>query len=500
MIEQNTAVLVIRADASPSIGTGHVMRCMALAQAWVRTGGKVIFLQAESTPSLARRLAADCFESHALACSRGSVEDAAETIRCASAVRAGWVVADGYCFGPRWQRAIRAAGYRLLVVDDYGHHESYDADLILNQNVGALAAQYPRCAPDTRLLLGSRYAMLRREFLAHREKTDDGSPSGRRILVTLGGADPENVTMQVVRALAAVPDVEIVAVAGGSNPNRSMLEAVAETDPRVRLVVDAQNMPELMAGADLAVAAGGSTAWELAFIGVPAILLILADNQIPGAWEIDRQRAGVCLGKASGLEMHRVGKVAEELLADPMRRADMRRCARRLVDGFGVGRVMARLRAPMTEIRRATRADCERLWNWANDPSVRAAAFNSGSIDRHTHARWFERKMSNPNTSIYISVGAAGNVCGQVRFDCDDTGRAEIDVSVDDRFRGAGLGSALIRRATDEYLAARPGASVIACVKEGNTASVRAFLNADYESRGVDSHHGHEVVKLEARN
>src|SRR5437667_346563 len=113
--------VIFRVDASPVIGTGHVMRCLALAQACRRSGGSAIFGSAEITPALDTRLTGEGFQSVRLSTAPGSVEDATNTVAVALEHNASWVVADSYNFGTDYQHAIKAAGLRLLLLDDYGH-------------------------------------------------------------------------------------------------------------------------------------------------------------------------------------------------------------------------------------------------------------------------------------------------------------------------------------------------------------------------------------------
>ncbi len=160
--------LLIRADASPRRGTGHVMRGLALGQAWQKTG-LVLFAVSQCTPALEERLRGEGFEVRRSAVEPGSQADAQVTAALALQLGAAWVVVDGYQFGADYQRVIKSAGLRLLFLDDYGHADHYHANLVLNQNLGADAGLYARREPYTRLLLGVRYALLRREFLLYRD-------------------------------------------------------------------------------------------------------------------------------------------------------------------------------------------------------------------------------------------------------------------------------------------------------------------------------------------
>lgn len=339
------STLIIRADASVRIGIGHVMRCLALAQQWRHRGGRVIFAQAETVPALTARLQEEGIETSALAGSAGTADDAQETIALAQICGARCVVADGYAFGAAWQKQIKDAGLRLLVIDDYGHAEHYHADLVLNQNAGVDAALYARRDPKTRLLLGTRYALLRREFLASRPGAHVTPERAQKILVTLGGSDPDNVTARVVAALAPLADIEAVVVAGGGNPNLAAIRhAVEVAGPAIRLVVNATNMPELMAWADVAISAAGSTSWELAFMGLPSVLIVTAENQegIPAA--LANAGVSINLGNHAVTTSADIMAAVRRLLDDAAVCSDMSTRGRQLVDGHGASRVAAALR------------------------------------------------------------------------------------------------------------------------------------------------------------
>jgi len=338
--------LLIRADGGVRTGTGHVMRCLALAQGWQRTGGQAIFAQADSTPPLEERLNREGMDVVRLHVAPGTPEDAAQTAEQARSRAAAAIVADGYAFGAAWQKQIKAAGFRLLLLDDYAHAEHYCADWVLNQNLNADANLYARRGPHTQLLLGIRYAQIRQEFLAWAKWQRALPPVARRVLVTLGGSDPENVTSKVIAALARLRDAETVVVAGGSNPHLAALKAAGATAPSsMRFAVDALNMPELMAWADVAVAAAGTTAWELAFMGLPALTFVLADNQRSNGEQLQAAGLALNLGWHADVPSERILRALAALQTDVAARREMSRRGRAAVDGAGAERVAAILRA-----------------------------------------------------------------------------------------------------------------------------------------------------------
>src|SRR4029077_16311324 len=275
-------VLLIRADASLAIGTGHVMRCLALAQAWQDAGGTAAFAATEIPSGIETRLSAESFEVLRLPSRAGSREEASQTAALAHERRSGWIVGEGYQFGSDYQRAIKAAGFKVLFLDDYGHAPHYCADIVLNQNLCADERKYRDRESHTQLLLGARYCLLRREFSAWREWQREFPSIAGKILVTVGGSDPENMTLLIVRALrrAAGPDLEAVIVVGGGNPHLAAVQrGVCDSQLKLRVVTNVANMPELMAWADLAVSGAGSTCWEMCWLGLPALLICVAPNQ-----------------------------------------------------------------------------------------------------------------------------------------------------------------------------------------------------------------------------
>ena len=204
---------------------GHVMRCLALAEAWKDFEGKPFFLMADHLPGFETSLNKNGFTCRYLSSTPGSDEDAKETIAAAHAVDAEWIVIDGYQFGGRYQDLIKRAGFTLLVIDDYGHADHYSADIILNQNVYAEKSIYQNIRSDTGLLLGTRYALLRKEFQKWADWKREVPVTAGKILVTLGGSDPDNVTQVVIDALKQIKGKkpEVIIVAGAANPHICLL-------------------------------------------------------------------------------------------------------------------------------------------------------------------------------------------------------------------------------------------------------------------------------------
>ncbi len=335
--------LVTRVDASTEIGTGHLMRCLALAQAWKDTGGRVTFVTACQTEGLLQRLREEGFDIHLLTRLHPDTSDWEYTKDILAANPSTWVVLDGYHFDGVYQQRVKDAGHRLLVIDDMAYLKHYYADIVLNQNLHAEQLPYS-CEPYTRLLLGIRYVLLRREFLAWGDWKREIPEVARRVLVMLGGSDPENHTLKTIQALQKVDvtGLEAVVAIGATNPHGEVLEAaIRQSHIPIRLIRDVRNMPELMAWADVAVSTAGSTVWELMFMGLPALLTATAGNQEPIARSVADAGGAIWIDHRSAEWTQVLAEEVSQFSSDYAARFEMSKKGKKLVDGKGVERIIS---------------------------------------------------------------------------------------------------------------------------------------------------------------
>lgn len=480
--------LIIRADASAAIGSGHVMRCLALAQACRAQGGTAVFLSHCESEALRKRILDSGFGFIPVAESHPASADLQTTLSLLAQPVPSCLVLDGYHFDLAYQQAVRAAGYRLLVIDDTGHLPHYHADVLLNHSLSATRLPY-HCDADTFPLLGPCYALLRPEFLAGRGWRRETPDVARRILVTLGGSDPDNVTLTVIQALQQLDmtGLEARIIVGLANPHLEMLQrAVQPCRSRLQLLSGVTDMATLMSWAEVAIAAGGGTCWELAFMGVPALVLVLADNQAGVAKGLAECGAGIDLGQAVQLHPAQIAGAVSALMHDRARRQRMSILGRVLVDGKGAERVMTALSASgeagdnaVMRLRPATLDDAGLLWQWANDPVARANSFHAEAIGWEEHLTWYTTRRAAAGTRLWL-LECRHMPLGQIRYDRIAPDTAQISYLVAPGCRGKGIGTQLLARS-----------SAVACRELGvhrlqgitfaaNAASARAFLKAGY--------------------
>jgi UDP-2,4-diacetamido-2,4,6-trideoxy-beta-L-altropyranose hydrolase len=479
------STLVIRADASAGIGVGHAMRCLALAQAWKDRGGAVTLASAHLPDAVARRFSAEGIEIANIP-ALSEADDAKRTAEIARARQAEWVAVDGYHFGARHQEEGHDAGAKVLAIDDHAHAGTYVADLILNQNLHATPALYVGI-DSSRVLCGPRFVLLRREFRTHTSFARQTPVTASRGIVTMGGSDVGPLAGVVNAVLGSVASLDFTIVAGAAQ------HGFEERGGRVRIVPSPEDMAALMHDADIAVASAGSTAWELAFMQVPALLVTLAENQRAVAACLDREGAARSLGCASAITADALTDAIQGLAADGETRGVMAHAGRRLIDGAGVDRVLMRMRGSPLRLRRVAAEDCRQAWEWANDPATRAVSFTSAPIPWEDHVRWFSAKIAHPGTAYFIGVDADDRPVGQVRIErAADEDAGIISVVVDAQQHGRGLGTRMIT----EACLAQASAIVIAYVKPANNASIRAFTRAGFQPAGEVRVHEQDALRF----
>ena len=478
---------IIRADADTQIGTGHVMRCLALAQSCRSTGISITFATAIRSAALEAHLKFDDIDVAYLSVQAGSADDASQMIALAQHRSASWIILDGYHFSADYQRIIKGFGLNLLTIDDYRHAAHYYADIVVNQNLHAHMDLYESKECYTQLLLGVRYVLLRKQFLKYQGWKRRIPKVASKMLVTLGGSDPGNATLKVIRAIQKIKavDLEIVVVLGGNNPHYEELQfAIQDLKFPVRLQSNVTSMSSLMAWADVAVSAGGSTCWELAFMGLPNIGLLLADNQRFVLEKLDELGVLLSLGWYDRITVADIGKQLEYLLLSFKDRSQMSSKGQHLVDGEGCHRVLASMKCLPLRLRPVEEENSKLLWEWVNDSAVRKSSFQSEFISWAKHARWLSEKLDDPQCFQFIALDNHNIPVGQVRFEVED-GEAEIDVSVDKNKRGLGYGSPIITMGVEELSRTIHINAIHAFVKLENRVSIRAFQRAGFENQNI---------------
>lgn len=342
----NGEPLILRADTSETIGTGHVMRCLAIAQEWRARGGRVVFVVRLLPPAMEARLTEEGFDCKRIAADTDA-GDIAETLSYAKTLGAAWIGVDCPKLKLSYQREVKSGVNRLLLIDDYPTPGHYSADLVVNTDLSPQDEElYADRAGHTRLLLGPEYALLRQEFF-HIPPAPRSSSAIPRVLITFGGSDPENMTAAVLGALLERADrtCEVRAVIGNSNPNLAALQQFAGQHGRVSVEIMAavRQMAALMRWADVAVLASGIAVWELLYLGIPCLCWPRHDFDARNLAAFEAMGALAVLPRRCAPQ--EIAAAILWLTQDAARTSAMSKIGPRLVDGRGVARILSAMAA-----------------------------------------------------------------------------------------------------------------------------------------------------------
>jgi len=359
--------VAFRVDASLDIGTGHVMRCLTLADALAAGGAACRFICREHPGHLIEHISSKSYRVDVLpkchdAANTNSIDgpahahwlgcpwktDADQTRVVLAGDTVDWLVVDHYAIDTRWEQALQGRYKKLMVIDDLADRP-HACDLLLDQNLGREPGDYEALVPaHCQRLIGPQYALLRPEFADLREYSlkRRQKPELKRLLITMGGVDQPNATSKVLEALKACPlpfDCQITVVMGASAPWLEQVRSLAATMPWTTTVrVNISDMAQVMADSDLAIGAAGSTSWERCCLGLPTLLIVLAENQREAAHFLENQQAVETLELYKGLSGQLQKKIAL-LLSQADIMMSVTKHASEITDGQGCKRVQAQI-------------------------------------------------------------------------------------------------------------------------------------------------------------
>lgn len=489
--------ILFRVDASERIGTGHFMRCLTLADTLAQRGAHCVFLSRQLPVHLEqllqrqghvlRRLpvrkadTCDTDLAHASWLGTGQADDAVDSLAASLGQSWDWLVVDHYALDWRWETPLRQVARRILVIDDLADRR-HDCDLLLDQNqYHDMRVRYADKVPQAcRLLLGSRFALLREEFRRLRENLPPRRAEVQRILVFFGGVDACNFTGQALTALIEIAQegLEVDVVLGAQHPQRAAIESLCQTQG-YRCHVQTSRMAELMASADLAIGAGGTATWERCSLGLPTLVLSTADNQARQL--ADAAAQGLVYAPDSSADVQATLALHLQALRHNGALLQLISCAgMAAVDGWGAERLALRMGCSGVSMRLARAEDSEHLYRWRNHPSIRAVSRNSDEIAWADHSRWFAAVLADPCRKLLIGQ-QDGKPVGVVRFDIEGE-QAEVSIYLVPDAPVCCRGGDLLQGAEDWFVEhCREVRQLHAQVRGGNLRSNGLFIAAGYE-------------------
>ncbi|MBK5276971.1 MAG: UDP-2,4-diacetamido-2,4,6-trideoxy-beta-L-altropyranose hydrolase [Desulfuromonadales bacterium] len=493
--------VIFRTDASLQIGSGHVIRCLTLADELRQRGAKVMFICREHPgnligliegkgyqvarlphPEAAYDAAADDVR-HAAWLGVPWAQDAADTSAAMGNMLPQWLIVDHYAIDCRWEEKLRLLAGRIMVIDDLADRP-HDCDLLLDQNLyQEMGNRYEILVPPgCHKLLGPGYALLRPEFAAVRTNLRQRDGQVRRVLVFFGGVDATNETEKAIKVLTGIVDRQFAVdvVVGGGNLYKEQIQKLCAGLHGFHYHCQVENMAAIMAAADLAIGAGGTATWERCAMGLPSIVTALADNQRKLARAGARNGLLFYLGEAGSDSLEHLLPVLISCTSAPETMLYYSATCLKTVDARGVNRVANLLFPPQIAVRRATLEDCDAVYEWRNAEETRRYIFHADTIPLDTHREWYRRTLENADRILLI--GEIDNKpVGVLRYDLTQH-TALISVYLVPGCQGQGAGAQIVRRGSQWLREHCPQISVVnAEISPENSASLRAFESARFK-------------------
>jgi UDP-2,4-diacetamido-2,4,6-trideoxy-beta-L-altropyranose hydrolase len=476
-----------RVDCSVEVGTGHLMRSITLANSLRAYGYDSVFVLPSTSP-IAVLEQLDC--KYQLIAELSCEEDAKSFLRIIDSVNNSveerCVVVDHYGLDSAWEVLVKPHCARLMAIDDIARE--HVADIVLDQNeYQDKTRRYEGKVPETsQLLLGSRYALLKEAFFKC-ERRDRSRL--QRVLVNFGGSDPAGITMPVLQALVSsnIYDINVDVVVGALQPDLDDVVAFCEGQPTWAVHVQTNDMPRLMERADLCLGASGTTTWERCSVGLPSVMVTVADNQRELADSVASTGAALCVGDANSLGKEvaaaKIVSALETLHEFPALLRSMSNNAKQLCDGRGAKRVVAALLRHEIEFRKAQEADASQLWQWRYSDDVNSFSGDGTVPSYEQHIEWLSKVLVDSSRVLWI-VELNDLPIAVVRCDELTSEQATISIYLTPNHGGYGWGNLILNRVSEslrspEYTCEK----ILAEIHPDNVSSQKSFSAAGYQQR-----------------
>lgn len=338
--------IIIRTDASYNIGTGHVMRCLTLAEKLLNRGCTIEFICRELDGNLCDFIEAKGYKINSLNKSIAEGDyinpdvDAQDTVQILTGKtqETNWFIVDHYSLDIRWEAQIRPFVQNIMVIDDLADR-AHDCNILLDQNlVRDMETRYNNLVPkDCHKFLGPSHLLLRPQFYRQREKLRTRDGRIKNILVFFGGSDQTNETVKALEAIdnLGIHGLTVTVIVGASNPHKDSISTTCSGNQNMLYYCQTENMAELIAKADLVIGAGGVSLWERCFLGAPSITLIVAENQVQSVLEASKKGVTWNVGWNHNLTSQELSKYIKKALDNPAGLIEMGKKGLALMENSG---------------------------------------------------------------------------------------------------------------------------------------------------------------------
>lgn len=471
--------LFIRADGGTSIGMGHVIRSLALAE-MLKLDFDITFVLQETDASVYTIIEQVVSSIIRLPVTTDYEQDADKFIM--HIAKNDLVVLDGYHFKTDYQQTIKNNCFKLICIDDL-HAWHQVADVVINHADGVTEKDYEAEA-GTKFCLGLDYILLRKPFLNAPPQTKI-TKSIKKVFISMGAADVNNITQKFLQALVQLKFVEeIDLMLGAINPHLKTMDEFIAQHRHVNIVkhfnISATELCDLLQKCDVAICPASSISYECCAVGIPLLTGYTAENQQGILSGLLQHKVAYGLGDLNVVSIEKINEKVRLLnvVADGF--AIIREFQQKLIDGKSPERllqVFKNLMPIQLNFRFANVADVDLYFNWANDETVRSNSFNQNAITFDKHVSWFFEKLRDDTCFFYLFMNKNEPV-GQVRIQKGD--ETVIGISIAAAYRGKSLATPMLQMACDDFHKKYPDESIVAYIKVENIASYTGFKKAGF--------------------
>jgi UDP-2,4-diacetamido-2,4,6-trideoxy-beta-L-altropyranose hydrolase len=498
---------VFRVDASGLIGSGHLMRCLSLADELKIRGSNILFVSSNDSGNLNKIVSERGHEVYEISSIpfklsnskrydvfNNSVinNDAKLTIKAIEKIKVDWLIVDHYFLDYNWELELKKHVKAILVIDDLANRK-HVCNILLDQNFfgNETRTRYENLVNrECITLLGPKYSILSKDYRKAQNTFKKRNSKISRVLIFMGAVDSKGQTVQALKALSKdeLNHLSVDVVIGRANKDKNQIISIASSRKNTEIYNSLPSLFELMQKADLILCSGGTTTWERCSLGLPAIVFISSENQRRCSEMLAKNDVQLLIESSNEINNKDWFLKIYELLNDSDKLKKMSTLSLKTVDGRGINRVLLKLYGlslPI-KIREATTADEKILFDWVNDYDVRRLSFNKEPIEFNHHRTWFASKLEDSNCMILIGMVSNDIPIGQVRFDIKND-YVYIDISIDRSARGFGFARYLLEESVKFWMTKGINKPLIADVFDSNKTSQKVFASMGFMKFNSDN-------------